>query len=1113
MGKFNPTDEQKEILSNDKKNMIVSASAGSGKTTVLVEYITDLVTKKLKPIKRFLVLTFTKVAGQEMKSRLFQSLTNAAQTPFVLEQIDDLPNADICTIDSFCEKVIKKNIDKLMLDQSFSVIDEGQATKVKHNAFEDACSAFLLSNPNEYWHLYNAFKRNKEEVFACLLKIEDKMTSSHNAQDLIQEILTQQEEYFYQSCQILQEYYKNLLRNLQKKLDNIEGEINEKYQRFVDILKNITTNLLTGSFFDMVDKAKTLEIPTTPKVSGQREVANQIIVLRASLKEIIDDLGKFNFQGKAFSLQKSGALAIALIKLYQVYRKNYQDLKENEDWLDFADIEKLCTVLLQDEQVCQNLQASYDYIFIDEYQDTNTLQESLIKKIAKYSTFVAVGDPKQSIYGFRNASMEIMQKDIQQNLSNPDGKVVFLRGNFRSGKQVLDFVNSIFSPLMKQENTGIDYQNTSMLDGKAEYLHDDKKCVDVCFVTPMAEENEEKRAVYSVKNAIMSEKDKDTKEAQAICKYIDDLLVSKIYDLKQKSWRKVQLEDIVILLRGHGTLMDAIERELVGKGYPVLADNKQALIQNAQVQMLISSLRLVLKQNAEVDLVSVLLSKIGGMTVDEIANIAISMPGETLTEKLISSKHNKIQELNKKIEKFSKEYQIFGIERAFELLFDETDYFVYLHTLGEQQVQIIEKFLSVILNSEYNFAPASLVAYLMALQSGRVEKQQAETNAIRIMTIHGSKGMEYPIVILAGCGMPITRINRKPYCISDRLGLSTLEFDEESMLKIRTPQFEASKLLIKNDEYIDELMIFYVALTRAQNRLILTGQYDIEKYGRAEDMFDCKCYFDWLLFGQEDGIVESIKSNDKTVSELANFEKMENVYNLKNVETDNLIYDEDVKLTEKIKKYFNFEYKNVELSKIEFKNSVTGLLKLQIDDKAEEDSEYDVSVAKNGFSASEVGTIYHTALKEIEFNEIDSLQDVKSALQKLVEQGFLSKEEENIININILYKSLIILKKLTKGKKIYKEKPFIMKLPIDEVLPVNASDGILIQGVVDMFALGEENILVDYKFTSMHDSKQIIEKYKNQLILYAKAIENAFDIKLQKKYIFSIKNCDLIEFY
>ncbi len=1127
MSDVKATGEQLKVLNNDKKSLIVSASAGSGKTWVLVEYITKLICEKKIPVKRLLVLTFTNAAAGEMKERLLKSIMSKKQDKFLLEQIDDLPTADICTIDAFCQKVIKRNLDKLEIDESFSVLDESGCQKIKLQAFNEATQSFLTTNQEEYSYIYNCFKKNKSAMFDCLGYIKYYLDASNAPGKIIDHILNNQKKIFEDASQYMFNYYNEILNQAQNDLNKLNlSQSNEKYIEFVEKIKENIKILISDNILSLYTNAQKTNLPILPSLRGDakdEEIASKLSDIKEEIKSVIDGVLKYNFDNLSM-IDKitNGTLAVNIIKLYKVYKEKYQNIKGNEDYLDFADIERICSNLLEDFSIASELQESYDYIFVDEYQDTNRLQENLIKNVAKKGRFVAVGDPKQAIYGFRNATMEIMKEDIEINTIDQESEVVYLRGNFRSDKRVLDFVNSIFTVLMRDDNVGINYQETSLLDGQAPYIYGEDKAVEVAVIKEQGNIKEEKNQIYSVKNACIYEKNKDSLEIQTIIAYIDEMLTKQIYDIKQEKWRAVELGDIAILMRGRGEFMQQLENHLQASGYPVIADNKINLTEDAEIQMLINFLKLCLDESNQIAFTSVLLSKIGGMDIGEIVDIATNIENkENLFEVIKTLNNPKVEILYDNLAQFKIESSIFGIRRALELLFDRCDYFAYLSYIDESKKLVVEKFLNYISQSGFDNSVANLISYLENLVLAKASGKDSDNNAINLMTIHGSKGMEFPVVILAGCGKSIYNPSKTPYAINDSLGLVTMEYDFEKLLKIKTPKLDAVKLMAKRREYIDELMIYYVALTRAKNKLILTGSYNTENIKQTEsvDFFKGKSYFDWLFMSMSGQAKDSLINLEKYQSSLANYVIIDEVISLKETRKENLIIENDEELTEKIKNYLNYIYPNINLTKIEFKNSVTGLLKLQIDDKDSEGekSSFDKLNLKNDnnsqYTLAEIGTIYHELLKLIDFNTIENIEDLQFKIKELKDFNYIEETQLQVVDIDILYKDIKILKEITKGNIVYKEKPFMMKLPLSEIIDCDYQDQVLVQGVVDMFCVGDQNILVDYKYTSITDKNKLLKKYSKQLILYSKAIEKAFKIKLNKKYIFSLKNAQIFEFF
>ena len=405
------TEEQQKVLDFDKQRLIISASAGSGKTFVLIKYISNLILTKKVPLRRFLVLTFTKAAANEMKQRLQTAFLAEKPSPFLSQQIDEISSSDISTIDAFCEKVIKQNLSKTYLDENFSVVDERQSVLLMQRAFDRTVEEFSITNANEFSQIFFAFKKMKDNIFACMQYLLSYFDSQDDEEYFIDYILNNSEKLFSEACSALNQNLKESFISLSQQLFAFNSS-EPQLVTYFDFLQNILKSPLSDDF---IENAKTLSGITFPRLPGKTaDVAGKVLLKAVGdgLKKLIFSLSQYDFSPLSLQKQKLNTLGNAILKFYQNFKQNYVKIKQNQDVIDFADAEKITKSLLEDDEVLTALQESYDYIFIDEYQDTNALQESIIKPIAQKGMFVAVGDIKQGIYGFRNASMDIMLQDI-----------------------------------------------------------------------------------------------------------------------------------------------------------------------------------------------------------------------------------------------------------------------------------------------------------------------------------------------------------------------------------------------------------------------------------------------------------------------------------------------------------------------------------------------------------------------------------------------------------------------------------------------------------------------------------------------------------------------------
>lgn len=1083
------TGEQKKILENEKKNLVVSASAGSGKTFVVIEFLIKLVCERKTPLSKILVLTFTKAAANEMRSRLFKAFLKQKPSPFLIEMLDEISISDISTIDSFCEKLIKRNISKLQIDENFKVLDERSSADLKLKAFLKTYDEMAQSDKEAFNDIYFSFKKNKEQIYQCLnslLSFTDSLTKEQ-----IQKI------YNDENLPLLAEgYLSNLIKSYQQKGLNLLhslGAIEGPWQEFKLALEE-AFNFEGKDFWSYCLHFNLCPAPSLKRNKIDSELKEMFVKARSYLEKIMEITKNYtNMDNNQIERLRQNKLSKNILEMLRQFSQNYNDLKQKKDVLDFADLEKFTSTLLEDPNILASLQQKYSYIFIDEYQDTNTLQEGLLKPLAKNGNFVAVGDPKQGIYGFRNASMEIMNKDIKDFSSSEDGDALFLTGNFRSNKKILDFINSIFAVLMTEESAHIDYKNTSMLKGLVEFEQTSLPAVIVDICDSGKSEEEKLADVYSVKEDLLSSNSKNALEVKDIAYRIDGALNSEIYDAKLGKRRKVTEGDIAVLFRSRSPLMKDCVKCLQERGYSVLANVKDSLLDDGQIQVILSLLKLTLNLKDDISLASVMSSYLGGFTMGELVAFKGSKD-KSFYENVLESKDNKVKEFFKMIENFNFDCQVLGLSKALKKLFNEKNYDIYINSLPDS-ITKNNNFnqLFKIIASGYEQNIPALITYLENVEISSASSPTSE-NAIIVTTIHATKGLEYPIVILAGSGESLSKVYNKPYIIEKEFGLGTYLYDFSDNTRIPSPIFLADKQIRRQKEEESELMIFYVALSRAQNSLIIIGSKS------EKDLFDSvKDNYLSMIF-KALGKKFAQKFDD-------NFSEPDYSFNI----VKDVIFDERdsqnqryITLSDhqKILDYIDYEYPYKNLCKINYKNSVTGILNL--------DEEHEKSLSSQASSSSSIdqGLAYHEALKILDFDKINSMQDLMAEIEKsasLFTENYLA-----LIDYQILLKDILLLKEICKDKKLIKEREFIMSASLKELFGYQSENEVIVQGIIDLFSL-DGDFLIDYKFTSTTNDEILIKRYKEQLKLYSLAIKKAFGREISKIYILSLKNAHLIE--
>ena len=1103
MSKFEPTNEQDKVLSFKGKNMIVSASAGSGKTATLVEYISRLV-KKGQPIKRILLLTFTKAASFEMKERLIANLYEETESDNVLSAIDDVATADISTIHSFLKNVLSKNTNSLPISDGFFVLSEEELQAIKEMAFLSAEQKFKQTLPEQYESLFLRLHSDRNKIFSLLENMLAFFATVQNSEEKIAKWKTSQKEHYKWTMQNLEKYFLPKIKKLLKNMSILKFKLdNDKYTMYINNFEVLLSPNKAPLQMLKDIAASNFKAPTTLKKVDPIALA-ELKEEYEVFKDIKKDLLSINIDDdRLYDENEFGSLESMVYDFYTIYERELASQKEKINAADFNDLEKYAAILLKNDEIKKQLQQDYDYVFIDEYQDTNYVQASIVKEIAKAAHFIAVGDPKQGIYGFRQATSEIIKNDIAAYEKAKKSSAEFLRKNFRSDPYVLDFVNNVFVNVMKTKTVGINYKKTSVLEaGKDGHLFDEN--LPAVRVDIIKKEKQEKENDFSSSYDIMQDSNfkeaSKSLEAKVIANRVQDLLLKQIFDGKQEKMRDVTYKDICILTRGKSELVEEIIKELSERKIPVVSEVRGNFKDYSEVIVLINLFKLLLDEKDDASLLSVMLSKIGGFSVDEIARLRIDSKENEFFNIVKNSQDEKVVAFKKMIEDLKFKLVVKGAYVMLEDLFRQTNYRPYILSKenAENYLFVLEKFLEQIKRSGAEFDLPRLVSILQQ-EEINFKGGGNSSNAVSICTIHSSKGLEYPIVILADCGKTMTEASKDQFVLDSDFGLALDYFSQEDDTVLQTPMVFLLKNKMKERQKSDEIMLLYVALTRAQRHLQITGTMKegwLDKL--PKDPMDAKTYLEMILSSYRKLALPRFKKQlASSRVEVSEIESVEDIF----VQEENFVGEVDETVVEKIKNYFDFSYPYEGATQTIFKNSVSSI-----------NEQGKVAVRRFVFDDEgdfiERGNAYHLALKEIDFAKVSDIASLESELKKLDDEGV-----KEYVDKNVLYNNITKLKEvLLPCQKIFKEQQFTSLANLKSVLGEGQDEEIMLQGVVDLFGLGEKNILIDYKFTTITDEKTLKNKYEKQLLLYKNAIENGYGVKVDEVYLLSLKNHNLIKF-
>lgn len=873
------TKDQQDVISLRDRNILVSAAAGSGKTAVLVERIIQKITRDNPPcdIDKLLVVTFTKAAAAEMRSRigdaLEKKLSEEPENEHIQRQASLLHSAQITTIDSFCQWILRNYFHVIDLDPVYRVGDETDLEIMKQEVLEELLeeryAGAIEEGDKDFLHFANAFSlgRTDKNIEELVLTLYEKSTSYPFPEEWIDGL-----PHMYDSTNVEQmeqmEWMGELFSYLKicveeyvsiaKKARTICGEEGgpEAYlpaiEADLDFLEKLLQTKSYCAFYELLstfhaDRLKAIRGKDVTVDSAKKETVKS---LRESyLKKGIQDIReKFFFQTPEEMVQDMKEMASPvreLAKLTLEFGRAFAARKQEEQILDFADMEHLALKVLLERgengelrpsSVAMDLQENYDEIMTDEYQDSNEVQELLLTSLCGQQGeppyLFMVGDVKQSIYKFRMAEPEIfLEKYKRFTVGKGPNQRIDLHQNFRSRGSVLESANAIFEKIMQEKMGGIVYDEDAKLVPGGKFEECDKRTADQTELLLIERKGEEVSL------------EKKPLEASVIGARIQEMVQGEnpLYIQGEHGYRPVGYGDIAILLRSVTGWAEEFVEALNDMGVPAFAETSTGYFTSLEVQTILNYLHIIDNPRQDIPLAAVLRSCLVGLTDEELAWVGTMPEGLDFFDKVMKYRKEGDQEsLRDKLSHFwdrIERYREFAKTRpVYELLrkiYDETGYYQNMSAMPSGEKRRAN--LDILLQQSLEFAKNGhrgiygFARYIESLQKSDVDFGEASLNggngnAVRIMTIHKSKGLEFPVVFVAGMGKQFNLTDaRKPVVIDSEYGIGCDFVDLDMRVKQPTlvKRFIANQMVL--DNMAEEIRVLYVALTRAKEKLFITG--------------------------------------------------------------------------------------------------------------------------------------------------------------------------------------------------------------------------------------------------------------------------------------------------
>lgn len=1164
---------------------------GSGKTAVLVERIINKIVNEKIDIDKILVVTFTNAAASEMRQRIldaiYKRLEDNPNDEQMIRQTVLMAKSNICTIHSFCLDVIRNNFYEIDVSPNFRIAEQAEIELLKQEVLEDIFEEKYLSEDKEFLKLINTYTgyRGDEPLKDIILKIYRYIGSSPFPEkwleDAVLEFKTTDIESDFGDTKwgkILLGVFNDDISSCIVELKSIKKDL-EKYielDKFykticedIDNLEQIKANIDSwDKVYNLAQSFKFEKWPVDRKVAiEQKEIAKEKRdLVKKKFNKIKEKILIYDGETANQDIYEMYKILEPLKNMVLLFSKEFAIKKKEKNIIDFNDIEHFALNILvkKNEEnkfvpsdVAKNYREKFYEIAIDEYQDSNLVQEYILSTISNGKNVFMVGDVKQSIYKFRQARPELFISKyetykIKEEKQEEDALKIQLFKNFRSRQNILDITNLVFKNIMSKKLGDIDYNENEFLNLGANYEKTDKDInlkTELNIIDLKQKEDNEDEEQERIEDIVL--------EAKFVANKIQELINNKhkIYD-KNKGYRDITYKDIVVLLRSTQNLAPIYEKEISNLNLPVFSDTGTQYLESVEIQTMMSMLKIIDNPKQDIPLVTVLRSEICGFSDNDLINIKVNSKVDrtkSFYEVLIDAKDKVEKDLKDRIDDFLNDLEMWRKKQEY-LSLDELIWQIYLKTGYYNYVSLMpngilrQANLKMLFDKAKQYETASFkglfnfINFIDKLKTTSTDMDSAKLigeneNVIRIMSIHKSKGLEFPVVFLSATGKKFNLMDlNENILLHQDIGLGPKYINYERRIEYNTLAKEAIGYKSKLETISEEMRVLYVALTRAKEKLIITGiSKDIKKeIGKKEDLLNMyegesidfnivknyKSYLDWLelvYLKNKDTIKDILDLNivekEEFVKSLKNENKNEKVDLQKNLEssTEN----------KKIKEILSWEYKDIILSKIPTKTSVTKIKEIKKDltktSKVSENQELKVNMSTPKFLGEELkitnakkGTLIHLCIQKLNEKENYDLEKIQNIVNTLQKDEIITKQEADNIDINalLLYTKSELWQELKKAKQVQKERAFYINISAKEIYNQEIEQDILVQGIIDLYYINKEGelILVDYKtdYIKQGNEKELVDKYKEQLLLYKKALEEALNQKVSKMYIYSI---------
>lgn len=1203
------TAEQQKVIDLRNRNILVSAAAGSGKTAVLVERIIQRITDEREPVDvdRMLIVTYTEAAASEMKERIAAAIEKQLeQRPGdarLEQQAALIHTAPITTIHSFCLSVIRDHFHVIGIDPGFRIVEEGELKLLKQDVLDELLEECYEKGDEEFLEFTEKFGRGKndrriEELilklyefscsYPCPGKWLDSCVMAYKSEDMLSSGFVKNAELrvrrrgkdiggiLDRALKICEEpdgpyMYADMIESDRKYLDRIIKA--EDFEAMYDAVNGFAWKRLSTKRDETVSPEKKEEVKK----------------LRKQAKKLVEGLQAAYFyapwQVWAEDMRDASGSMATLSGLVKQFSKLLGEKKRSRNMIDFNDMEHFALSILTEEKdghtapsrVAEEYQERFEEVMIDEYQDSNLVQEAILTSVSRMekgqNNIFMVGDVKQSIYRFRLSRPELfMEKYDTYTLEDSACQRVDLHKNFRSRPEVLDSANYLFEQIMQRGFGGIEYDENAALYPGADF--------------PEKPEDTDSGFSYRTELLLMDKKEAavrtaegggDAKKAEArmIARRIRELTDSgMVYDRAEGACRRVRYRDIVILTRSIKGWAESFSSVLAEEGIPAYSVSREGYFETYEVSVLMDYLRILDNARQDLPLAAVLTSPFGGLDVQELARIRLAFPELPFYEAYVryaetedlpeeeGKTREKLESFYGQIAYFRRKVPYTPIHELLAEIIDRTGYGTYISAMpGGAQRQanvemLVEKaaaFEGTSYKGLFNF-----IRYIEQLRKYDVDYGEAgildeQADTVRIMSIHKSKGLEFPIVFAAGMGKAFNMQDvRGSVILHPELGAGLDVVDLEQRTKAPTFLKKMIQEEAALESLAEEMRVLYVAVTRAKEKMILTGVCDVsenleerireaengenraEEEGRPGQMElyrleEAKTCLDWIIpavFSGKDGRIRRdcpVEVRLFTAEDLQCEKEAEHTADV--LARDTLEHWDCTRrhapeYAERLKSQMEYVYPWEAEGQMKLKFTVSELKKrTSLQEEAGEEMYQEPEVVpliprflteEETLTGASRGSAYHKLLELLDFTENYDDGLLAQVIRENKAAGKLTGEMADCIRTGDILHFLNCesgrrMARAAAQGKLYREQPFVLGVPSEEIYPEDRSgETILVQGIIDVYFEEPDGLVVlDYKTDQVRAADELKEKYHAQLDYYAQALEQLTEKHVKEKIIYS----------